>query len=148
LRGTACRISDAKEHLRSALHAPPVARSPQSRRRAAQRRPVRRDGRGRRLTRDHAIAAALRRLLPHLDPRDERGIVDRALGSRGLKTASPEAAAWLSAVAYARHGFTDYDQLLADGYDHESARHFTLDALNEVLRAWGARHSVGEHDDS
>jgi hypothetical protein len=65
------------------------------------------------------------------------------LGSRGLKTASPEAAAWLSAVAYARHAFTDYDQMLADGYDQESARHFTLAALNEVLREWGSRRQVG-----
>jgi hypothetical protein len=49
----------------------------------------------------------------------------------------------LSAVAYARHGFTDYDQMLSDGYDQESARHFTLDALNEVLRGWGSRRLVG-----
>jgi hypothetical protein len=53
----------------------------------------------------------------------------------------------LSAVAYARHGFTDYDQMLTDGYDQESARHFTLEALNEVLRDWGSRRVVGEVED-
>lgn len=95
------------------------------------------------MNRAYDIAAALKRLFPHIEARDERAIVDRALGSRGLKTASPESAAWLSAVAYARHGFTDYDQMLEDGYDQESARHFTLEALNDVLRAWGSRRAVG-----
>jgi hypothetical protein len=90
----------------------------------------------------------LRRLFPHLQDRDERAIVDRALGSRGLRNASPEAAAWLSAVAYARHGFTDYDQMLADGYDQESARHFTLDALNDVLRGWGARRTISVEENA
>jgi hypothetical protein len=98
------------------------------------------------VTREHDIAAALRRLFPQLPARDQRAVVDRALGSRGLKTASPEAAAWLSAVAYARHGFTDYDQMLKDGYDQESARHFTLDALNQILGAWGARRLVRSDD--
>lgn len=98
------------------------------------------------MDRAYDIAAALRRLFPHLTQRDERAIVDRALGSRGLKTASAEAAAWLSAVAYARHGFTDYDQMLEDGYDQESARHFTLDALNEVLREWGSRRQVSQEE--
>ncbi|GIL41268.1 hypothetical protein TMPK1_35050 [Rhodospirillales bacterium TMPK1] len=64
-----------------------------------------------------------------------------------MRTASPEAAAWLSAVAYARHSFTDYDQMLSDGYDQESARHFTLEALNDVLRGWGARRVVGANED-
>jgi hypothetical protein len=100
------------------------------------------------VTRDRDIAQALKRLFPHLEPRDERAIVDRALGSRGLKTASPEAAAWLSAVAYARHSFTDYDQMLEDGYDQESARHFTLDALNDVLLQWGSRRQVGMDEDA
>jgi hypothetical protein len=89
----------------------------------------------------------LRRLFPHLPPRDERAIVDRAQGSKGLRKASIEATAWLSAVAYARHGFTDYDQMLSDGYDQESARHFTLEALNDVLREWGALRVVGEDTD-
>ncbi|TXM89282.1 DUF2293 domain-containing protein, partial [Methylobacterium sp. WL103] len=47
-------------------------------------------------------------------------------------------AARLALVAYARHVFTDYDDLLAEGYDRDSARHFVLDALNAVLAGWGA----------
>ena len=69
-------------------------------------------------------------------------IIDHAVDSAGLKTASPETAAWLSTVAYVRHVLTDYDQLLDDGYDQESARHFVLDDMNAILRAWGARRTI------
>ena len=51
-------------------------------------------------------------------------MIDHALDSAGLKSAAPETAAWLSLVAYVRHVFTDYDDLLAQGYDRDSARHF------------------------
>jgi hypothetical protein len=56
-----------------------------------------------------------------------------------LSRGSPEAAAWLSLVAFARHTFTDYEELLEQGYDQESARYFVLDALNAVLEEWGAK---------
>lgn len=46
-------------------------------------------------------------------------------------------AAWLSLVAYARHAFTDYDDLLAQGYDQDSARFFVADAIMAVLGQWG-----------
>lgn len=92
--------------------------------------------------RGEAIAAALARLFPRLPERDARNILDQALASKGLKTASPEAAAWLSAASYARHTHTEYDRLLADGYDVESARHFTLEALNEALAEWGSRKRI------
>ena len=48
-------------------------------------------------------------------------VVDHAVDSRGLSTASSETAAWLSLVPYVRHTFTDYDELLAEGYDPDSA---------------------------
>lgn len=86
--------------------------------------------------------AALARIFPRLPDNDARAILDRAVASRGLRTASPEAAAWLSAVAYARHSFTEYDELLAEDYDADSARHFTLDALNGTLAQWGCRRRV------
>ncbi|CAA2159146.1 hypothetical protein MBRA_04368 [Methylobacterium brachiatum] len=41
-------------------------------------------------------------------------------------------------MTYARHVFTDYDELLGEGYDRDSARHFVLDDLNAALIAWGA----------
>ena len=46
--------------------------------------------------------------------------MDHAIDSRGLSVASPEIAAWLSLVAYVRHTFTDYDELLAG---HKNIQH-------------------------
>ncbi len=51
-------------------------------------------------------------------------------------------------VSYARHVFTDYDALLEEGYDQDSARHFVLDDLNAVLAEWGVRRRIGEEDDA
>jgi len=92
------------------------------------------------------IEAALRRLAPHIPPHECGAVVDHAIDSRGLASASPDSAAWLSLVAYVRHTLTDYDALLAEGYDPDSARFFVLDAMNEVLGRWGARRRVGEDD--
>jgi hypothetical protein len=95
------------------------------------------------VTRRDDIAAALRRLAP-LIPRHEFGaVLDHALGSRGLRTAAPETAAWLSLVAYARHAHTDYDELLAQGYDADSARFFVAAEIDAVLATWGVRRRVG-----
>jgi hypothetical protein len=92
------------------------------------------------------IEAALRRLAPCI-PRHEAGaVLDHAMDSLGLHTASPEAAAWLSLVAYVRHVFTSYDDLLADGYDADSARFFVADDINAVLDGWGARKRLPAGD--
>jgi hypothetical protein len=89
------------------------------------------------------IETALRRLAPAI-PAHEFGIVaDRAVDSRGLRSASPENAAWLALVAYVRHALTDYDELLAQGYDQESARHFVADEIEAVLADWGVRRRLG-----
>jgi hypothetical protein len=64
-------------------------------------------------------------------------VVDHALDSRGLRASLPETAAWLSLVAYVRHAFTEYDDLLAQGYDQDSARFFVADAITGVLGQWG-----------
>ncbi len=84
------------------------------------------------------VADALRRLAPRLPAFEAEATVDRALLSPGLRNAAPETAARLALLAYARHVFTEYDDLLADGYDRDSARHFVLDELNAVLAGWGA----------
>jgi hypothetical protein len=88
--------------------------------------------------RREAVAAALGRLAPRLPGFEAEAVLDRALASAGLRRAAPETAARLALVTYARHVFTDYDALLADGYDRDSARHFVLDDLNAALVAWGA----------
>jgi|SRR5215212_390214 len=95
------------------------------------------------MNRRAAVEAALRRLAPRLPRHEFEAVADHALDSAGLRTAAPEAAAWLSLVAYARHVFTEYDILLKEGYDPDSARHFVLDDLNAALDGWGVRRRVG-----
>ena len=93
-----------------------------------------------------AIDAALLRLAPAIPPHERMAVVDHAVDSRGLSIASPETAAWLSLVAYVRHTFTDYDELLAEGYAPESARHFVAARMNEILQAWGVRRRLAPED--
>ena len=93
-----------------------------------------------------AVEAALRRLAPKIPPHEFGAVTDHALDSAGLKSAAPESAAWLSLVAYVRHVFTDYDELLAQGYDRDSARHFVADEMDATLRACGVRRPLGADD--
>lgn len=91
-----------------------------------------------------AIESAVRILAPRIPQHEFGAVTDHALGSRGLHVASPEAAAWLSLTAYIRHRLTDYDSLLDDGYDVESARFFVLDDMNAILEEWGSPRRVVE----
>jgi len=93
-----------------------------------------------------AIESALRHLAPKLPAHEFGAVVDHALDSAGLSAASPENAAWLSLVAYARHSLTDYDALLADGYDRDSARFFVAGDLEALLASWGARRRLTPDD--
>ncbi len=80
-------------------------------------------------------------------PRHELGaVLDHALDSPGLRAAAPDKAAWLSLVAYIRHVLTDYDDLLAGGYDVDSARHFVAGEMAAVLDRWGARRRLDAAD--
>ena len=51
-------------------------------------------------------------------------------------------AIWQAITSHARHARTDYDILLQEGYDRESARHFVLEELNTVLEDWGCTRRV------
>jgi hypothetical protein len=92
------------------------------------------------------IESALRRLAPKIPPHEFGAVIDHALDSHGLHTASPEEAAWLSLVAYVRHVLTDYDDLLAQDYDHDSARHFVADEMEKTLTRWGVRRRLSGED--
>ena len=92
------------------------------------------------------IEATLRHMAPQM-PRHEFGAVADHAMAGGLRGAVPETAVWLSMVAYARHVFTDYEDLLADGYDRESARHFVLDDINDRLALWGVKRRIAEDED-
>lgn len=103
------------------------------------------------MNRREQVARALARLAPRLPDFETDAVVHRALASPGLRGAAPETAAWLALVAYARHVFTDYDDLLAEGYDRDSARHFVGEDLAATLAGWGVRRPLdaggGEPDD-
>ena len=92
------------------------------------------------------IETALRRLAPDIPPHEFGAVVDHAFDSAGLRTAAPEAAAWLSLVAYVRHTFTDYDERLDQGYDRDSARFFVAGEINEILKGWGAKRMLSAED--
>ena len=95
------------------------------------------------MSKQAVIEDALRRLAPKIPPHEFGAVVDHALDSRGLRSATPETAAWLSLVAYVRHMLTEYDDLLAQGYDQDSARHFAADDIKQVLEGWGVRRTLG-----
>jgi hypothetical protein len=92
------------------------------------------------------IEEALRRLAPRIPKHEFGAVLDHALDSRGLRTSTPETAAWLSLVAYVRHSLTDYDDLLTQGYDQDSARHFVADEMQATLEQWGVRRKLGSGD--
>ena len=92
------------------------------------------------------IEIALRRLAPGIPAHEFGAVVDHAVDSPGLKAAAPESAAWLSLVAYVRHVFTDYDDLLMQDYDQDSARHFVADEIAAVLNDWGVRRRLSADD--
>lgn len=63
-----------------------------------------------------------------------------------LRHLPPSISAWQAVTTRARHAHTDYDELLQDGYDVESARHFVLDTINEKLSEWGCSERVSEEE--
>ena len=89
-----------------------------------------------------ALDEALRVIAPRLPAKDQAAVVDRALGSRQMRHAPAPVAAWAALVAYARHGFSDYEALLAEGYDREAARHFTADVVRAALADWGCAPEI------
>jgi len=92
------------------------------------------------------IEIALRRLAPRIPAHEFGAVVDHAVDSPGLAVATPESAAWLSLVAYVRHVFTDYDELLQQDYDQESARHFVAEEIAAVRHEWGVRRRLSAED--
>jgi len=84
-----------------------------------------------------AIAKALTALIPAVPFADAEQI-RRAAAAPHMKHLPPAIALWLTTIAYIRHTYTDYDCLRDEGYDKESARHFTRAAINEKLTEWNA----------
>lgn len=95
--------------------------------------------------RQQAIREALRALIPQAPMADFAPIVESALGAH-LRTLPPGIAAWLAVTAHVRHAHTDYDDLLAEGYDRDAARFFVRDRMQEVLTGWGCRRTIDDSD--
>jgi hypothetical protein len=92
------------------------------------------------------VEIALRRLAPRIPPHEFGAVADHAVDSRGLKAGTPETVAWLSLVAYVRHAFTEYDDLLDQGYDRDSARFFVAGEIEAVLGEWGVKRRLAAED--
>jgi hypothetical protein len=92
------------------------------------------------------IETAVRALAPRIPTHELGAVVDHAVDSPGLRAASPEAAAWLSLVSYVRHALTEYDELLGQGYDRDSARFFVAAEMGAILHDWGVRRRVTSED--
>ena len=92
------------------------------------------------------IESALRHLAPKIPAHEFGAVIDHAVDSPGLRQAAPEQAAWLSLVAYVRHVFTDYDFLLEQDYDQDSARFFVAAEIEAMLNAWGVRRPLTSGD--
>lgn len=90
------------------------------------------------------VERVLKQLAPQIPAHEFGVVVDHAMDSAGLRSASAESAAWLSLTAYVRHALTNYDELLEEGYDAESARFFVAGEMNEILAEWGVRRRVSE----
>lgn len=91
-----------------------------------------------------AIAQALAVLAPLIPKYDRDAVLDLAEDSPGLRLGSPQAAAWLALTSHVRHAHSDYDQMLDDGYDADSARHFCIEEMRRVLADWGCQKRIGQ----
>jgi hypothetical protein len=95
--------------------------------------------------RQRAVNKALTTLLPQAPYADIEQIRDAA-NDRKLRTLPPAIAVWLAAITHIRHNHSDYDALLEDGYDRDSARYFVVDQINEVLTSWRATRLLDPED--
>ena len=97
--------------------------------------------------RQRAIHKALRELIPQV-PYADFAAIATAARSRHMRDLTPINGAFLATIAHIRHQHTDYDELRDEGYDHDSARHFVADAIEEKLRDWGSSRGLdGEFAD-
>jgi hypothetical protein len=91
--------------------------------------------------RQKELAKALTLLIPGAPFIDADAIREMA-AKRAYKRLPPATAVWLACVAHIRHGHTEYDALLSEGYDQDAARHFVLDSINEKLTQWRATRFI------
>lgn len=87
------------------------------------------------------LNTAIRTLLPLASLKSHQAVLGVAEQGH-LRHLPPAIAAWQAATTIARHEHTEYDQLLAEGYEADAARHFVLDDINRQLEAWGCARRI------
>ncbi len=92
---------------------------------------------------ERKLAKALRELLPKVTLADFEAIMQIARSGH-LRHLPVGIIAWQATTTHIRHVHTDYDALLEEGYDAESARHFVVDDMNEILADWGCLRRVSD----
>jgi len=96
--------------------------------------------------RQRALAKALTALLPWA-PYSDTEVIRAEANAVHMKSLPPSVAIWLATVAHVRHQHTEYDRLLAEGYDRDSARFFVIDKINDVLTRWRATRLLDPDDE-
>ena len=96
--------------------------------------------------RRRAIAKALTALLP-MAPYADMEKIRADAGAVHMKALPPSIAVWLATIAHVRHAHTDYEKLLEEGYDRDSARFFVLAQTNETLTRWRATRLLDADDE-
>src|SRR6185312_13281906 len=97
--------------------------------------------------RRRAIAKALTALLP-MAPYADMEKIRADAGAVHMKTLPPTIAVWLATIAHVRHMHTDYERLLAEGYDRDSARFFVIGQTNAMLTRWRATRLLDSDDEA
>lgn len=97
-------------------------------------------------SRKRGIAKALTTLLP-LAPYADTEKIRAEASAKHMKMLPASVAVWLATVAHIRHEHTDYEKLLDEGYDRDSARFFVIDRINEVLTTWRATRLLDPDDE-
>lgn len=87
------------------------------------------------------VRKTLKLMIPKATLYDFQKIMEIAEGSHLRHLPSP-ILAWRSVTTHIRHNHTEYDALLEEGYDVESAKHYVLEAMNETLEIWGATKKI------
>jgi hypothetical protein len=91
------------------------------------------------------LSKMLREMLPRITLADFKAIEE--IAERGhLRHLPPGIIAWQAITTHVRHNHTEYDQLLEEGYDSDSARHFVLETMNEKLAKWGCLRRIEENE--
>jgi len=96
--------------------------------------------------RRRAVDKAITALLPIAPYADTEKIRAEA-NAPHLRTLPASIAVWLATVAHVRHEHTDYDRLLGEGYDRDSARFFVVGQINDWLTRWRATRLLEPDDE-